>query len=716
MYEVQISDNNVFSDPDTFTVLDTFFAIDGLVATKYVRVRGVRYEGLTGNWSNTAALEPTIVAPTVFTTTFYTEYNKFGESEQTEPDLERSVRYSGEKAPTFYTIFETSYTPTNNTGGMMVFGYVSNRLHKERNSKSRHWDRVRFSVNGITRMEQDFCHWTDASEDPDTPSQTSAGVALGFYGRGGYTASFGPYSIGFPGAQRGIGPKDPKTVVSFYVPSIPNGIGWSSPKTVKRPNRFDQGPLSLLTSTETVDEASTSSLTGINKTQFLACTNFDFNIPDHATITGIEALVKRRQTSESINQIKVDLGNATINKPFTDAGVIGLSESDIVTVDGFSGLMIETDDTTDRLRTALTAVEITDAWTINFWCKILDVPTVGFQRNLFNLDPDTAAAAAALGEIRFLLRRVAAGGTLLDLQIIIVPPGGAVTLTWLETGSIAPELLADGQLHNVTIRRDPTLGSRNCDLYIDGAKMTPTSDVGGLGGVMTDISRVVNLGDGVVPSPIWDLAQVAIFDKALGENEIETIVDSSGGNDLRTNFGNYVSSSNLKHYYLLFLPEGDIVDERVHLVTRIKDAKVIRTDLANKAQPFESWPRLAKFNSDGTSDGIPHDKGIGMGYQSYGGDGDKWGGAWQPADVNHFYFGVSITAKNISTNPARPYIDHVKMKVYFTDALEVNRVRFKVEAEASNNFYVERECFGGAINGVEIGATFYSEFLAGFYQ
>lgn len=52
LYEVQLSSNDIFSDPTSFTVVDTNFALEGQEGTVYIRVRGVRPDGTAGPFSN----------------------------------------------------------------------------------------------------------------------------------------------------------------------------------------------------------------------------------------------------------------------------------------------------------------------------------------------------------------------------------------------------------------------------------------------------------------------------------------------------------------------------------------------------------------------------------------------------------------------------------------------------------------------------------------
>ena len=50
-YEVQMSTSSNFADPTVFNVVETSLAVEGVGATVYIRVRGVRFDGDCGSWS-----------------------------------------------------------------------------------------------------------------------------------------------------------------------------------------------------------------------------------------------------------------------------------------------------------------------------------------------------------------------------------------------------------------------------------------------------------------------------------------------------------------------------------------------------------------------------------------------------------------------------------------------------------------------------------------
>ena len=160
----------------------------------------------------------------------------------------------------------------------------------------------------------------------------------------------------------------------------------------------------------------------------------------------------------------------------------------------------------------------------------------------------------------------------------------------------------------------------------------------------------------------------------------------------------------------LFPERADIRDHQVCLVD---ENNTIRTDLDNKAAD-ESWPQLSNFfYTDlrqfgflplAVSDGPTHDNHTAIGYQTYGGEVDQWGGSWTPQQINEFYFGIAVRATNRSSLGYRgdAFIDHAKLTVYTRPRFD-RTVNMRVEVAVSNHFYLEREVFGGIMNLIELG-------------
>lgn len=54
-------------------------------------------------------------------------------------------------------------------------------------------------------------------------------------------------------------------------------------------------------------------------------------------------------------------------------------------------------------------------------------------------------------------------------------------------------------------------------------------------------------------------------------------------------------------------------------------------------------------------------------YKTYGGAADKWGLTWTVAQINAANFGVSISAVNWEETSCTAYIDHVQIRIYYTE-------------------------------------------------
>ncbi len=703
-YEVQLSDNNVFSDPDTFNIIDTFFGIEGLEGTKFVRVRAVRYDGLTGNWSNTGVLSSTTSAPVTETVQFYQGYQDPDGSERAEPELDQVYSYSGEAKPAFYTLFEHTFIPTKIAGGMSIFGYISNRLKTYRSSRFRPWDRIKFTINGIARMEQYFAHWTDAFQpDGDTSGVLASGEPVGFYGRGGYTASFGPYTELYPAYDRGSA-KDVRAAENFYTDGF--GISWATPINIFRPARWDDTPEDLYSRPQAVTEANIYPFPFQENSEYLKCQDFNFQVPFYSTVSGIQVEIKRRQHNFLSDPIHDDLGFAD---PLHDleSGSSAVQESNVVEDEDY-GNMVAMDNPTDTTQRAwsnvgtLEFLDVGNTWSISFSYRLLVTPTIGDDVVLTQIGevPGNGSdigiyigAPNITADDEFIIRIVDDNGTGIRLN---------------RYGTIVRDLV----VHHMAVTWDGTGSVDELKLYIDGSEVTPNSSVdvgGGVNSMIDVIDRNILIGrleSGASANAFeWPMnaGQYGMWNSTLSAKEVEFLSDQDAQADLRIDYGDYVSSDNLKHYYFSFPQEADIRDSSIVL---IDSANVLRTDLADKAITTESWPELSDFEIDGSAAGIPHDSNNAIGYQSYGGIGDLWGAdGWTRDEVNDFYFGVAIAAENVADIRGAAYIDHVRMTVYFYEEGMISLVTAKVEAEAASEFYFAREVFGGMFNSIESGIS-----------
>jgi hypothetical protein len=717
MYDVQESDNNIFSSPTETQVIEPFFAKENIITRKFIRVRAVLFGGITGNWSSTVILDPTITAPTAESHGFYLGYYSTA-----WPDVRPSSIFGANKGPDFYNIWTQDFYQNRFIGGRMVFGYLSNRLKKTRESNVLPWDKVRFLVNGLNIQENEYAHWT--TDQFYHPSNS-------FYAKGGYTASFGPYFCVYPPTSVASGPNSAHTASNFYGEAgevnfygvLEGAIGppWNRVRKIRFPTRVDQGDPTLISQfkgglEEVAEETYANDLSRQQATTFLKCTDFKFNVPDNTNITGVELQVKRRSLNVDIDVIGDDLGlgpnlhNVLTNAENVDSNdVVFVEKEDIdalnrvfprsIDFNGNNGATGERLQGPRRVDSDAEEIDITTGdLTLSLWA----MPQIGSQfdtnfKLLFNY-----GFTGATSGWNVILQTLANPTKNLRLNISS-GPGPAVR----EVVYNNPTALEQNVLNHITITYSSS--TNVLTLYKNGVAKTPDAVLSAGNPDLTNVTSntadvLIGGFEGAIPSldTSWDgiIGQIGMWDTILSEDEIIEIVEAGYEIDLRFPKGSYQSHSNLRHYWLHLFDPPDIRDSEIFLVDKDGD---IRSDADNKAIKTESWPKLAAFNADGTSDGIPHDHPIGIGYQIYGGSSDTWGLNLTDGDVNDKDFGVAISAKNQEGRTiGTAVVDNVRMAVYWNDFYR-NNVRVQMQAAGLNNFYLEREVFGAIINSIEVG-------------
>jgi len=577
-----------------------------------------------------------------------------------------------------------------------------------------------FNVNGEVQMENYFCHWTDAFDEPDdtpgfiTPNDRENRefyfISMSFYGRGGYTASFGPTMVNYPAVGRADGPRDPRLVsdqdagTSFY---------WQDIELVKRPTRWDEsiiGVENLKTPTKK-KEAVSFGVKTTEATSYLKVQDFGFNVPDNVTITGIKALVKRRSHAAEDDDIFIDRGKAIINRRLvkvkpgeppvgSDIGVDHiLKDTDFgrhlrmhgsLEVSGTEGLESIPDQN----------VGIANEWTMAMW---VNWSNVQFSQILFELVANNPPSSKS----RILFTR---SGTALIVIIRNIDGSDLINISHPGTFTTVGKWY-----HVVGTHIGTTL-----KVYVDGVLVSETTDIDVS---QAEFPRIIKIMSTI--GRLRRIGQYAIWNVTLSSEAINELFRAEANLDYRENSGAYESSANLQHYYFFFPEESDIRDFEIRLVD---STNTIRTDIDNKAVD-ELWPRLAQFYNSNTklpsgrplavATGIPHDSVTGVGYQVYGGISDLWGAEnddfyadlLNGSSINSPNFGIAIRAQNklALTFPGDAFVDHAKLAVFWQDPGNVQSVNLKVEAESVNQFYVEREIFGGIFNGIETGEKVFSE-------
>ncbi|MDY6957682.1 MAG: hypothetical protein SVK08_00860 [Halobacteriota archaeon] len=333
-YEVQLANDNTFSSVETFQTLEAFFAVENVVTTRFVRVRGVRANGDAGLFSEPARVRPTITAPTASAFEFYPGY--FNDS---LPVLGTSLSFGKNldqfrELPEFYTILEETFYADRLTGGFSVWGCVSNRLRRFQDSRAVPWDRIRFKLNGIGVMDGYFPLWTNVmDENADfaanrLDSNLDTGELMSFYSLGGYTASFGPYNVTIPTSFAGEGPNDPNRSISLPAPDAT--FYWTDFNNARLPSRYDQGQFPTPAIEDRFPgstglpqhEASSRNIADGEKTDYIYFHDFRFNVPQNRVITGVKAEVSRRQPAFKSSIVSTNLGNTRPDKTSPTGGKI----------------------------------------------------------------------------------------------------------------------------------------------------------------------------------------------------------------------------------------------------------------------------------------------------------------------------------------------------------------------------------------------------------
>lgn len=756
-YELQLGDDSAFSTAETFKLLDTFFSIEGATTRKFIRVRGVRLDGETAIWSATKSIDPSLIgAPKAHSIEFYPKY-----VDGADPSTLHTITYGGDLNPnrkqTFYTILAHTFYVDRIDGGISIWGYASNRLREAKSAGSTYWDRVRFTVNGIHRMDGYFPLWTNAYTvgntnftDFKTPFYPTAGQYTTGVARGGYTAAFGPYAVEIPNTLAGVGPNDPGRVTSQEAPD--GSFYWDFPMNATKSARFDEAQLESVNVATMAHEAAAFNIGGQQKrTHYLVFQNFNFDLPSDAQIVGIQADLKRRQPNVTNDDIATNFG---LRRPDKLEGhdlvieyraTVGVNTSNVSSaniledvnfgryLDLTAGRTLPIGSASDSGRLEGDNTGIGNDGSIP--AGLLGLTRI-FDQGGNNLTvaawiivpanfPTLVPGGSTIFDIVQLSRGSAgSGGGFLRLDIVAQPATGLITtyqaLFTSGTGQTVNLLFSatgntrlPGVFHHVAATW--TRSNRTFRLYVDGVEVD--NGVGSAVGFTTssfnDDKLSLGLGKftGTIGNSVNGQAQCGFWNTALSAAEIKSLYEAKGTVDYRFNFDKYVSANSLNHYFLVFPVQADIQDLSVYLM----DESGVRRDLPNRAATDESWPQLSSFfYTDlrqctlplAESDGIPHDNHIAIGYQNYGGPLDLWGrSAWSVNEINSFYFGFAIQAQNASDDFFRnsAFVDHGKMTIFTTPRAD-REVDVSVSVASANQFYAERFTFGSIINAIEIGS------------
>lgn len=264
MYEIQISTNSIFSNPDSYKVVDTSFSLEGIGSTVYARVRGVQFNGNTGPWSDPATINAFALSggPVVYSRGL-----------DDIPSFYISDPASVWPAP----LQRIAITPQRQNGGVVVFGSFGIGFGGIDSQYGDTTDVVQVTINEqvIDNINlQDFNGnptWADGSHS-DTPFNITFGPAFLFHSDFYFsTSDF----------------KNPNTVASVN----PHGAAGTHTGWLNTANAT--GAMETNFGAVITDGATTYNVTNLSRGQssasrFLDMTNFGFTIPTSNTILGIQ--------------------------------------------------------------------------------------------------------------------------------------------------------------------------------------------------------------------------------------------------------------------------------------------------------------------------------------------------------------------------------------------------------------------------------------------
>lgn len=162
-YEIDLSETSNFAAFTTTPTFGNVAVINGITGTRYVRVRGVRKDGTTTPYSTTQT-----ISPNLFDINIYSQENFY---------------VVGIPSSKFYPIARIKYTPTDNNGKSMVFGFAAIYADPEV---------MIYGLDDIQlRLTAQVFYSTGQQVSSDVYWQCSAGEYFGCY-------SVGPLSIENP--------------------------------------------------------------------------------------------------------------------------------------------------------------------------------------------------------------------------------------------------------------------------------------------------------------------------------------------------------------------------------------------------------------------------------------------------------------------------------------------------------------------------------------
>ena len=278
-YEVQVSYASNFVNPDIYKVVDTSLAIEGVGTTVYVRVRGVRFDGDCGAWSDPLTIDAfaTISGPVVYSRG-YDDVPSF---------------YISDPAGVYPKPIQHLYiTPARQNGGIVVFGSL-----------------------GLTGVTPDVGDKVDVILNGFTMSSTSLSNTSGVSG-GDVSIGFGPAFLSHADFTSFSSPtSNPSTFASTGSHgSSGTHIGWTDGVVSGvMENPATAGASAAEYEVSELDKGQSA------RTEYLELKGFGFAIPGGNTVTGIKVEFLGQYT---LNNIDADGYPQLDQLSLIDAGTI----------------------------------------------------------------------------------------------------------------------------------------------------------------------------------------------------------------------------------------------------------------------------------------------------------------------------------------------------------------------------------------------------------
>lgn len=292
LYEVEVSSDNIFSNPTSFNTVDTNFAIENRTAITYVRVRGVRSDGQAGPWSDVESATPEVV-PVVA-------------SSVSTSDVPLNPATILTNAMTTLQEFDESVSA--NTTAAVVFGSFSANVPAVGGGESSLDIVARLNGRIIANYGVPTLDLTAAADALDSVYIAQTGINSFLRPdteTGGFAVGFGPAGSENLTASKfeDFSATNAQESGTFSGSGTPTG--WTNPTGVTLN--------SALTATYSVAFVGAGSATS----EFLEAFDFDLNIPSTDTILGVEVHVSasRDVQTATFNTVQLidDTGTITGN-------------------------------------------------------------------------------------------------------------------------------------------------------------------------------------------------------------------------------------------------------------------------------------------------------------------------------------------------------------------------------------------------------------------